>query len=215
MDTFIHVPSLVDPLSAASLALLSHSPSNFITIAMVDWLSLTVPLAYLGVLLGSLATFSSLYRKRKASASCPSSNNPFLCPRSLTKMVAKTGKATSLEPWFPSHLQRDIYFSLLHLDPPPSSKDGNTKKGTPVPDSVLKAALLRRATEDINRVLALRSQRQALMTLQQRGSVGDDLWQRFQRAESEMEDEVRDVIAEVFSFLLQLFWAGVTRRRFC
>lgn len=33
---------------------------------MVDWLSLAVPLAYLGVLLGSLATFSSLYRKRKA-----------------------------------------------------------------------------------------------------------------------------------------------------
>lgn len=36
---------------------------------MVDWLSLTVPLAYLGILLGSLATFSSLHRKRKASES--------------------------------------------------------------------------------------------------------------------------------------------------
>ena len=33
---------------------------------MVDWLSLAVPLAYLGILIGSLATFSSLYRKRKA-----------------------------------------------------------------------------------------------------------------------------------------------------
>lgn len=33
---------------------------------MVDWLSLSVPLAYLGILIGSLATFSSLYRKRKA-----------------------------------------------------------------------------------------------------------------------------------------------------
>lgn len=33
---------------------------------MVDWLSLAVPLAYLGVLIGSLATFSSLYRKRKS-----------------------------------------------------------------------------------------------------------------------------------------------------
>ena len=32
----------------------------------VDWLGLAVPLAYLGILLGSLATFSSLYRKRKA-----------------------------------------------------------------------------------------------------------------------------------------------------
>lgn len=33
---------------------------------MVDWLSLAVPLAYLGILIGSLATFSSLYRKRKS-----------------------------------------------------------------------------------------------------------------------------------------------------
>lgn len=33
--------------------------------------------------------------------------------------------------------------------------------------------------------------------LLQRGSVGDDLWQRFLRAEKEMEDEVRDVVNEV------------------
>lgn len=38
--------------------------------------------------------------------------------------------------------------------------------------------------------------------LLQRGSVGDDLWQRFMRAEKEMEDEVRDVVAEV-----SLIWA--------
>lgn len=61
----------------------------------------------------------------------------------------------------------------------------------------MKAALLRRATEDIRRVLALRSQKQALAMLLQRGSVGDDLWQRFMRAEKEMEEEVKDVVAEV------------------
>ena len=33
---------------------------------MVDWVGLAVPFAYLGILVGSLATFSSLYRKRKA-----------------------------------------------------------------------------------------------------------------------------------------------------
>jgi len=32
---------------------------------MVDWVGLAVPFAYLGILVGSLATFSSLYRKRK------------------------------------------------------------------------------------------------------------------------------------------------------
>ncbi|KAL4737567.1 Pre protein translocase subunit Sec66-domain-containing protein [Aspergillus similis] len=139
---------------------------------MVDWVTLIVPFAYLSVLVGSLATFSSLYRKRKAR------------------------KATSLEPWFPSHLQRDIYFSLLHLDPPASA----TEKKVGVPESVLKAALLRRAQEDIRRVMALRSQKQALSVLLQRGSVGDDLWQRFLRAEKEMEDEVRDVVTEANAY---------------
>ncbi|KAB8216396.1 Pre protein translocase subunit Sec66-domain-containing protein [Aspergillus novoparasiticus] len=142
---------------------------------MVNWLSLAVPFAYLGVLIGSLATFSSLYRKRKAQ------------------------KAYSLEPWFPAHLQRDIYFSLLHIDPPATSS--KEKKAPAVPESVLKAALLRRAEEDIKRVLALRSQKQALAVLLQRGSVGDDLWQRFQRAEKEMEDEVRDVVSEANAYV--------------
>ncbi|CAI7571891.1 unnamed protein product [Penicillium bialowiezense] len=135
----------------------------------VDWLSLAVPLAYLGILLGSLATFSSLYRKRKAH------------------------KAASLEPWFSAHLQRDIYFSLLHIDP-----SSNEKK---IPDSIFKASLLRRAAEDIRRIMALRSQKQALSMLLQRGSVGDDLWQRFQRAEKEMEDEVKDVVAEANAYV--------------
>jgi translocation protein SEC66 len=108
-------------------------------------------------------------------------------------MVYDTGKAASLEPWFPAHLQRDIYFSLLHIDPSQSKE----KKTPAIPESVLKAALLRRATEDIRRVLALRSQKQALSMLLQRGSVGDDLWQRFLRAEKEMEEEVKDVVSEV------------------
>jgi translocation protein SEC66 len=119
----------------------------------------------------------------------------------------ETVKALSLEPWFPSHLQRDIYFSLLHIEPP-SSSGGKEKKAPAVPETVLKAALLRRAGEDIKRVMAIRDQKQALSLLLQRGSVGDDLWQRFQRAEKEMEDEVRDVVQEVcpstLSFLF--FW---------
>ncbi|KAJ6109719.1 Translocation protein (Sec66) [Penicillium sp. IBT 16267x] len=139
---------------------------------MVDWLSLAVPLAYLSILIGSLATFSSLYRKRKSQ------------------------KAATLEPWFPAHLQRDIYLSLLHLEP-----SAQKEKAPAIPESVVKAALLRRATEDLRRVLALRSQKQALTVLQQRGSVGDDLWQRFLRAEKEMEEEVKDVCAEANAYV--------------
>ncbi|KAL8674059.1 MAG: hypothetical protein Q9168_001546 [Polycauliona sp. 1 TL-2023] len=134
---------------------------------MVDWVSLTVPFAYLGILIGSLATFSSLYRKRKAA------------------------KSSSLEPWFGPHVQRDIYLSLLHLEPDP----GRDKLSV-VPDGVLKAALLHRAVEDIKRILEVRNAKQALSNLLQRGSVGDDLWQRFLRAEKEIEAELRDVVEE-------------------
>jgi translocation protein SEC66 len=135
---------------------------------MVDWLALSIPFAYLGILIGSLAVFSSLYRKNKAA------------------------KAANLAPWFPPHLQRNIYLSLLHLEPEP----GQPK----IPDSVLKAALLRRATEDIHRIVQIRNAKQALQVLLQRGSVGDDLWQRFQRAEKGVEEELRDVVSEANAF---------------
>jgi len=133
----------------------------------IDWWSLAVPFAYITVLLGSLITFSSLYRKRKAAASA------------------------TLAPWFPPHLQRNIYLSLLHLEP-----EEGQEKAKPVPDSVIRAALLRRAVEDIHRIIQIRSAKQACSTLLQRGSVGDDLWQRFLRAEKEMEAELRDVVME-------------------
>jgi translocation protein SEC66 len=128
---------------------------------LVDWLMLTVPIAYLVILVGSLTVFSSLYRKRQQAS------------------------AAALEPWFPAHLQRNIYLSLLHQDEPK------------IPDAILKAALLRRATEDIHRIVQIRNAKQALQVLLQRGSVGDDLWQRFQRAEKEIEEELRDVVQEV------------------
>lgn len=135
----------------------------------VDWLMLLIPIAYLVILVGSLYTFSSIYRNRQLA------------------------KAASLEPWFPPHLQRNIYLSLLHMENPKC------------PDGILKAALLRRATEDISRIVQIRSAKQALQTLLQKGSVGDDLWQRFQRAEKEIEEELRDVVSEVGFTLYPLF----------
>jgi translocation protein SEC66 len=127
----------------------------------VDWLMLSIPIAYLVILVGSLSVFSNLYRKRQAA------------------------NAASLEPWFPPHLQRNIYFTLVHQEDPK------------IPDSILKAALLRRATEDIHRIVQIRNAKQALQVLLQRGSVGDDLWKRFERAEKEIEEELRDVVQEV------------------
>src|SRR5271167_4473318 len=89
-------------------------------------------------------------------------------------------------------MQRNIYLSLLHLEP-----GQGKEKAVAVPESVLRAALLRRAVEDIHRIIQVRTAKQACSTLLQRGSVGDDLWQRFLRAEKEMEEELRDVVMEV------------------
>lgn len=136
---------------------------------LVNWLMLAVPIAYLVILVGSLTVFSNLYRKRQAA------------------------NAASLEPWFPTHIQRNVYLTLLHQDEPK------------VPDSILKAALLRRATEDIHRIVQIRNAKQALQVLLQRGSVGDDLWQRFQRAEKEIEEELRDVVQEVSPYHTSLY----------
>jgi translocation protein SEC66 len=68
---------------------------------------------------------------------------------------------------------------------------------------VLRAALLMRAVEDIHRIIQIRTAKQACSTLLQRGSVGDDLWQRFLRAEKEMEEELRDVVTEVSVWVLK------------
>lgn len=103
-----------------------------------------------------------------------------------------TARSTSLEPWFGPHVQRNIYLSLLHLEPQPGQE-----KATPVPDSIIKAALIQRACEDIKRILAIRSAKQPLNQLLQRGSVGDELWQRLLRAEKEIEAELKDVVEEV------------------
>ncbi|CAN8099296.1 unnamed protein product [Discula destructiva] len=126
-----------------------------------------LPFAYMLVLGGTFITFSSVYRKRKAS------------------------QKANLEPWFGQHLQKDVYLTLLHQEPEPGHE-----KAPQVPQSILRAALIRRAVEDIQRIMQIRSAKQACTTLLQKGSVGDDLFQRFSRAESEMEAELRDVVME-------------------
>jgi translocation protein SEC66 len=156
-----------------------------ISISDIDWVGLSVPFAYIVVLAGSLMTFSSIYRQRKAGQSICSLNHSL----NSNKLTAK---AATLAPWFPPHLQRNIYLSLLHLEP-----EAGNEKAPKVPDSVIRAALLRRAVEDIHRIIQVRSAKQACSTLLARGSVGDDLWQRFLRAEKEMEEELRDVVLEV------------------
>ena len=151
----------------------TDSPFPPLPVAKPFWTNLLLPTLYLAIVIGSLYTFTTLYKNRQLA------------------------KSASLAPWFPAHTTRDIYLSLLHLDPSEDADKSGGKTLSRVPDSVLKAALLRRAVTDIQRIVILRSSKQALQTLLQWGSVGDELWQRFQVAEQEMEAEVKDVVTEV------------------
>ncbi|KAF3902089.1 hypothetical protein ABW21_db0201847 [Orbilia brochopaga] len=63
---------------------------------MINLASFIPPILYIMVIVGSMATFSSLYRKRKAQA------------------------AASMEAWFSPSLSRDIYLTILHLPDTPN-----------------------------------------------------------------------------------------------
>lgn len=136
----------------------------------MEYLSLLIPIAYLGILIGSMATFSHLYRQRQITSKL------------------------RLAPYFGPHTTRNIYLSLLHLQD--TNNSNNTGGATKVPDSVLRAALLARAVEDIQRIMEIRTRKPALAQLLQRGVVGEEIFQRLQRAEQELELELKDVVAE-------------------
>ncbi|PPQ73997.1 hypothetical protein CVT26_006366 [Gymnopilus dilepis] len=93
------------------------------------------------------------------------------------------------EPYFPSHPERNAYISLLQKTDPPAH------------DTLLKAALVRRAMADVQRVLRIREDKPALQNLLQKGSIGDDVWNSLLAAEKEIEIELMDVVAEANSFV--------------
>lgn len=94
-----------------------------------------------------------------------------------------------VEPYFPRHKERDVYVSLLG------------KTNPPTPDPLLKAALVRRAMTDVQRIMRLREDKPAVQQLLQKGSVGDDLWTSLQAAEKELEAEVMETAAEANTFV--------------
>ncbi|SNX83875.1 related to SEC66 - ER protein-translocation complex chain [Melanopsichium pennsylvanicum] len=96
--------------------------------------------------------------------------------------------AKSYQPWFQEgHEARDIYQTLVAADPPAS-------------EVVLKAALLNRAMTDVRRIMRMRDDKQALGTLLQKGSIGDETMARFTLAEKELEAEILDVVSEANTF---------------
>lgn len=68
-------------------------------------------------------------------------------------------------------------------------------------DSLLKAALLRRAVTDVRRILRVRDDKAALSALLQKGSIDEELWINFQQAEKELEAEIVEVVTEANTFV--------------
>ncbi|KAI9503134.1 Sec62/63 complex, subunit Sec66, partial [Coemansia spiralis] len=123
-----------------------------------------------GVVFG---TFVHYYHKRKA--------------RSLAK----------LEAWYPSHPERDIYYSLIEL------KKSNSDA---VPSETLRSALLRRAMTDIMRAIELKMNKQTLTNLVKSGAMSEELMLQFSAAEVENEGEMMSVVQEAEK--LQKGWGG-------
>ncbi|KAL8283632.1 hypothetical protein RQP46_005427 [Phenoliferia psychrophenolica] len=119
--------------------------------------------AFIFFLFGSLALFSKIYRRRKANEAPPPS-------------------------WFGPHKSRDLYVSLLSLEPTP-------------PQPILVAALLRRAVDDVKLIWGVRDQKAALANLLAKGQIGDDTWERFLAAEKELEAEIVEVVGEANAFV--------------
>ena len=95
----------------------------------------------------------------------------------------------TVEPYFDSHPERNAYMTLLQKSDPPA------------PETLLKAALVRRAVADVHRVVRLREDKPALQNLLQKGSIGEDLWNSLIAAEKELEAEIMDVVSEANSFV--------------
>lgn len=107
----------------------------------------------------------------------------------IPALASNTLIAQVYEPYFPSHPERNAYVSLLQKTDPRAS------------DTLLKAALVRRAVADVHRVLRLREDKPALQNLLQKGSIGDELWNSLLNAEKEMEAEILEVVGEANSFV--------------
>ncbi|KAG0354692.1 Sec62/63 complex, subunit Sec66 [Gamsiella multidivaricata] len=92
------------------------------------------------------------------------------------------------EPWFGEHVARNQYIALLQQTEPEAT------------EPQLTAALLRRAMEDVVRVLSMREDKQVLANLVKQGTVGDDIWTQFTLSEKELEAEIMAVIEEANTF---------------
>lgn len=137
-------------------------------------LSIFVPLAYIASLFLCLSLFSSVYRRRAA------------------KRVAATQVRLGAEgEQRPAHAIHAALKAVQEEIPEPEDKDSWI-----VPRATLQAALLASAAHSMKRMYVVRQDKQALQTLLERGSLGDDAASMFETAEREAQGEIMSIARE-------------------
>lgn len=110
-------------------------------------------------------------------------------PRLLLPLVAPPCLAINdAEPWFGEHIARNKYIALLQQEEPEAN------------ENQLLGALLRRAMEDVRRLLVMREDRPVLASLIKQGTIGDEIWTQFSIAEKEIEAEMVALLHEGETF---------------
>lgn len=99
----------------------------------------------------------------------------------------RIAKLQVMKPFFPPDLPKEIYLQLKDQDPKPDEK-------------VLKAALIRRGAEAIRRLLKLRENNQYITLLYQKGSIGDEFFDRFKLALKIQELEIQELVQEAETY---------------
>ncbi|KAJ2708732.1 Translocation protein S66, partial [Coemansia spiralis] len=109
----------------------------------------------------------------------------------------KARSLAKLEAWYPTHTEREIFYSLVELQ--------ETAEAA-VPTETLRAALFRRAMTDIMRAVDIKMNKQTLTSLVKSGAMSEDLLHQFNAAEAENDAEMMSVVQEAEK--LQKGWGG-------
>lgn len=142
-------------------------------------LSIFVPIAYIVTLYVGLSLFSKVYRRRATQR--------------MQKFQAVSSQAADIQP------DRAIYKALSAIQEEYPDEPADSDEWI-VPRETLQASLLARAVAVLRTMSALRLDKQALQSLLDRGSLGDDAATMLEAKESEVRSEAFQIVREANRF---------------
>ena len=142
-------------------------------------LSIFVPIAYIVTLFVSLSLFSKVYRRRAL--------------RVMQRYQAVSSQEAEIQP------DRAIFKALSEIQGNYPNEPADSDEWI-VPRQTLQAALLARAVAVLRSMSSLRLDKQALQSLLDRGSLGDDAATMLEAKEGEVRAEAFDVVREANRF---------------